>query len=238
MLDEADGIRQRPNGVTDDGGDVVVRRRDAVVELCGDPQPGQVDVGRVAERRGHCVRIAQIGAVHDRQAEEQIFCGPREWAVTVERSEDAKCITEDTAGPRNSAVSGLQPCDSRVVGRLSDAAAAVGPDAECGAAGGHQGRASRRCCRPVCATDRTDCWCVRRGMLFDSPPRPISETFVRPSTMAPSARSLDTAVASLSAVARSTGLPPEHSNPATCMTSLTTTGSPCARPSGAPRATW
>ncbi len=72
MLDDADGVRQRPNGVADDGGDVVVRWRDAVVEICGDPQPGQVDVGRVAERRGHRVGIAQIGAVHDRQAEKQI----------------------------------------------------------------------------------------------------------------------------------------------------------------------
>src|SRR5258705_1995811 len=73
-------------------------------------------------------------------------------------------------------------------------------------------------------------------LLFDSPPRPISGTFVNPSTMAPSARSLDTAVASSRATDRSTGLPPEHASPATLITSLTTTGRPCALPSESPRA--
>ncbi len=78
---------------------------------------------------------------------------PCERAVAIERAEDAKRITEDTAGPRNSAVSGLEPCDSGVVGRLPDAAAAVGPDAQCGAARGHQGRgaaaAAARCARQI-----------------------------------------------------------------------------------------
>src|ERR1700692_5015314 len=73
-------------------------------------------------------------------------------------------------------------------------------------------------------------------LLFDSPPLPISGTFVRPSTIAPSARSLDTAVASSPATARRTGLPPEQASPATRITSLTTTGSPCALPNGSPRA--
>src|SRR5258705_13318089 len=73
-------------------------------------------------------------------------------------------------------------------------------------------------------------------LLFDSPPRPISGTFVSPSTMAPSARSLDTAVASADATARNAGLPPEQASPATLITSLTTTGSPCAFPGGSPRA--
>src|ERR1700730_5960960 len=50
-------------------------------------------------------------------------------------------------------------------------------------------------------------------LLFDSPPLPISGTFVRPSTIAPSARSLDTTVASSPATARRAGLPPDNARP-------------------------
>lgn len=50
-------------------------------------------------------------------------------------------------------------------------------------------------------------------------------------------RRRDTAVASSRAFDRNTGPPPEQVSPATFMTSLMTTGSPCALPSGSPRAT-
>ena len=45
----------------------------------------------------------------------------------------------------------------------------------------------------------------------------------------------DTAVEMLTRAYRNTELPPEHVSPATFMTSLATTGSPCALPSGSPR---
>jgi hypothetical protein len=125
VLDDLRDLDHRLRGRLDDLGDVVVRRRDPVVEICCDAQGSEVDIIGVAQRSRRCVRVPQIRPGHDGQTQVQILDGSGQRPVAVERAKHTERIAENASCPWDSAVCGFESRDAGVVAGLANAAALV-----------------------------------------------------------------------------------------------------------------